>query len=374
MLFIFIFSCSSLQEKISYDRTINVRHADISIPDIYLDSFFLESFHNSFSGNVFTNDNRLLFVDSRFCWVNVFDKNGKFLFRKVGQGDGLNEIAAKKISFYTNTPEGKHLFLGPSWDVYVFDNKFRKEKEYRINWGSKSNLKELKKNPDSNDPNLYSVTYGLGKLQADNKYVYLPLFSQFTSFNITKDTYSKNARILGIMNIENGKVIGITGKLPPIFYQNKNVRTFSYGLFEILPDNKLAVVFPVDSNIYVVDRNDFQIIKKFGFMGKGMDTNYLSTNKYDEMKNIWNREVQEKGNYNSIFYEEDKDIYLRSYHKGGKSEFDGLQIYHGDTLVGDVNVPKGMTVSGYIKPYFYSDTFISEKESNIKIYRFKINL
>lgn len=56
------------------------------------------------------------------------------------------------------------------------------------------------------------------------------------------------------------------------------------------------------------------------------------------------------------------------------AEQDGLQIYRNGTLLGDVAVPEGFRVMGYIAPYYYSHIIPSmeAEDTSMWIYRFKL--
>jgi hypothetical protein len=71
-----------------------------------------------------------------------------------------------------------------------------------------------------------------------------------------------------------------------------------------------------------------------------MDMDYREIKRHEEEVNIWNTEITEKGYYSWIEYFDKQDLLFRSYTKGSHSKFDGLQIYKGDTMIGDVDVPK----------------------------------
>ena len=48
-----------------------------------------------------------------------------------------------------------------------------------------------------------------------------------------------------------------------------------------------------------------------------------------------------------------------------------LQIYKDGQMVGDCSVPKGLKVTGYIEPYYYSQVF-NDNDEGLTIYRFKL--
>lgn len=370
---LFLLSCNSKKDPSDTFVGSTVSKINISIKELKIDSFYLDSSSTSFDGTLHVYKNEILFVDNEFCWVFRFDKNGKFISRNIGQGDGTSELSCKRIASYVSLPNGEHMFFGPSWDVYIFDSNFKKISDYRIDWHPRANKEYMLTHPDPSDPIMYSVTHGLVKIRADQKNVYLPLFSQHNLFNPATDWYAKDARVLGCMNIQQGDVTEIYGRLSPAYQENKELRTFSYLFYDLIPDDQMIVTYPADSLIYLFTR-DFSLIKKFGSAGRSMDTNYQSTGEYKKMKSTWVRENKQKGYYTSIDYISERSLLFRSYQKNETAPSDGLQIYNSDELIADVDIPKGCNIVGYISPFFYLSSRPDEASGHIKVYRFQLPL
>ena len=66
------------------------------------------------------------------------------------------------------------------------------------------------------------------------------------------------------------------------------------------------------------------------------------------------------------------DLTFRTYLTGAPDYQNRLQIYDKTTMIGDVLVPSGFKVMGYIDPFFYSEFICDEDNENIEIYRFKL--
>lgn len=103
-----------------------------------------------------------------------------------------------------------------------------------------------------------------------------------------------------------------------------------------------------------------------------MDLNYKRINAIKEIKKNNKAERAAKGYYNWIEYVDDQKTLFRSYQKGGVCNYDGLQIYRDGVLIGDVDVPKGLKVMGFIEPYYYSYIIPDEESERIYMYRFKL--
>ena len=81
-------------------------------------------------------------------------------------------------------------------------------------------------------------------------------------------------------------------------------------------------------------------------------------------------EKMTKGRYTSLCVV--GDLTFRTYRTGTPKNETRLQIYDRTTLIGDVQVPYGFKVMGYIEPYYYSEFICDEDKETIEIYRFKL--
>lgn len=84
------------------------------------------------------------------------------------------------------------------------------------------------------------------------------------------------------------------------------------------------------------------------------------------------KNMQQKAFITSLNYIDETGILLRTYKQGGKTKHDRMQIYQNGVLIGDVAIPKGMCIAGYISPFYYSQVLADEKEETLKLYRFKL--
>ncbi len=127
--------------------------------------------------------------------------------------------------------------------------------------------------------------------------------------------------------------------------------------------------FEADSLLYQCDLNGVPQ-KAFGNAGSEMDTDYLPFRSFENPEPfLVNRE--EKGYYNWVEYVDETGLLFRSYKKGAGKP-DGLLIYKDGVLVGDVEVPQGMRVKGYIEPYYFSQIFEDDENESLKVFRFTL--
>ena len=103
-----------------------------------------------------------------------------------------------------------------------------------------------------------------------------------------------------------------------------------------------------------------------------MKLDYIQTNTPQEVGRYYRKERNTKGFYNWLEYVDETKVLFRSYQKGIEKQTDGLQIYREGVLIGDLDVPKGLRVMGFIEPYYYSYILPNEDNGNLYFYRFKI--
>lgn len=376
VLFLFALNmegCTHINDEMSslnLFSTSPIKKQNIRFKSVHLDSLVLDSVSTSFMGGIIVQDHCLLFIDQRFCWAIKFDTNGRLTRRYIGQGNAPDELPIKSIQFYTTMQNGGMLFIGPEWDCFVFDSNFKKIDDYGINWNN-STSRTNTKTPNPSQTDIYTLAYGVSPIRADGDNLFLPIISQHPLFNPTSRSYSRDARVLAVMKIKNGNVNKIMGRLPPLYSRENAVNTFSYIDFDLLHNDSMIVGYPVDSLIYIFDKT-FRIKAAFGFSGRDMDQHYTLSESLSQFRRNWQSETKTKGYYHSLKCVPERELIFRSYQKGHASVTDGLQIYHGVTLIADVDVPRRFCVEGYIYPYFYSNPYFDEEKGFIWVYRFRI--
>jgi hypothetical protein len=374
---LFFISCKHKQSPSQFPIPDNIscetRYTSLSLDTIILNEDGVESSQMGFSG--INKDNDLYFIDSRFCWYYVFDVNGNFKHRYLGQGGGPKETVFGKISTCCILPDTSLFFIGYQLDNYLYDKNFNKKNFFTLvdEYGKYTNRHDI----DASE-NWAVYTYNYDNLTCrniGNNKVYIDIYSEHPNFNYvehTKEYLKKSKHILEI-DISNGKA----GKLfssgyPPVYYENtNNYLLFSYINFDIDKDGNFYVNYEADSLIYKYD-NNFNPLYSFGYSGINMDNNYTAINSFDEIKYVRNERV-EKGYYSWIEFVEETEMLFRSYKKGIQDENDGLQIYSNKILIADISVPKGFKVAGYVAPYYYSQAIVNEKEEKMIVYRFKLD-
>lgn len=374
LLFILI-SCSNVKE---YEGFFDAQHqgdAVISIETLNLDTILLKDIESSYTGYVDIYNDTLCFIDARFGWIFLFDNEGKLRNRKLGQGRGPMELNTSYIDAYCFLDDGRKIFIGSSLDVHLYNREGYRSEQSRIEWRGKydySNIANVS-NPLPDEISVYTLSYEQLIIREHDNYIYANIHSEHDNFNMYRKTFYEEGRILAKIDMDNWKVIDILGRRSPEYLKYEYVGHLSYVSFDISSQGDFYVNYEIDPSIYVYD-SDFNLKYSFGIPGKNMNLEYKELDKItpSSYREMYYNEKPRSGYYNDVKYFSEGDILFRTYNKGGNSLEDGLQIYKANNLIGDVAIPKGCKVRGYIAPYYYMEGKIDEDNETIPVYRFRI--
>ncbi|MBW6537073.1 MAG: hypothetical protein K0B11_18845 [Mariniphaga sp.] len=373
-LFLILLIGCSRHEEMSFEEYFEVKPITtkkILIDRIKLDTINFDNINSSFSGQLQIDDSLLYFIDSRFCWVFVFDTNGRLLEKKLGQGRGPNEIPVKSIDAFSFLPDGKKIALGSTSDYYLINENWELDFKNIFDINYNNTVRE-----DPENPATYTFDYENLFLQSDSKgHIFIPIYGESERFNPFSRRYYLEGRILLKVDYRNNKIKEVMGRRSPRYLDYKYLGHHAFFHYDIDNSDNFYISHEIDSLIYVYDHT-FRPVKALGFKGKEMDTDYkeLSTLDIKQFRNLYFNDRPKRGYYTWVKYFDEKNILFRSYKKNPDTPFDGLQIYRNDTLIADVAVPKNCNVVGYIKPYFYTNARIDEMNEKIKAYRFELKL
>ncbi|MCH8569543.1 MAG: hypothetical protein LAT67_14820 [Balneolales bacterium] len=348
---------------------------DIRFNSVETGAILLDHVESSLSGFLHVANDSLYFIDYRFAWMYTFDKDGNLHERRLGIGQGPSEIPNSGITFYSQKPNGGHIFVGSSYDYYVFNRDLERTQSSIIRFRQEQPVEYLLRNPTPEDQRSYNLAYMISDMRSTNDYVFLPLLGGLpgdTDFHLNSDLYADQARLFAQKHIESGDVERIFGRLSPIFSDRPEIRHFSVPFFDLISDDILAVTFGADSLIHHFDM-DFRHIKSYGVSGSNMYTNYTASNanSANEFARHLNDAWSSEGVYTSLRYVPERDFLFRSYSRGNDNGF-GIQVYDNGVLVADIDMPELVKISGYISPWFYTSAVINEMEETKTVYRFKL--
>jgi len=368
-----IYGCINHDQKKYFQKSKKTEKI-IAYSKVDLDTIYLDSISSSFVGFSTIVSDSIFFIDEMFCSIYTFNKYGKYAANHLGQGKGPKEIPTGRIEAYTPLNNNKHLFLGPSYDLYTFNKNWKRIKNNRIDWKKKNNRKEMLKNPKPYMRGLYAPAYYKLIIRENNGYMYFPINSQHPTFNyVNSKDYYKEARILAKMNTKTGEIVKLMGRYSPLFQNYNYIPQFSLPNYDIASNGDFYVSFEPDSLIYLYN-NNYEIKEVFGRKGHNMNTSYKEITSIKSFKANYKNERKTKGFYNWLEYNDQHGILFRNYRKGNPTKTNGLQIYKKGTLIGDIDIPTDFQkIIGSIGPYFYSNIVIDETHEKMKIYRFKLN-
>ncbi|MCH8495784.1 MAG: hypothetical protein LAT57_09170 [Balneolales bacterium] len=354
---------------------------DIIYEDIELNTILLDPIATSSRAILLVNEQELKVIDQDFGKIFVFDHNGSFLNTKLGQGEGPAELPSGLIMFLASNPSNDDIrhIIGGSYDVYEFDGNWERHGFNRIQWIHGKPVDVLAKNPDPTDHRSYNLGYGFfNRLGATSTHLYLPIISSyptFSDFNLTTDLFASEARVLGRMQLSDGKVDSIFGRLSPMFAEDERFRPFSFFHYEIISEEQMLITYMPDSLIYTIDL-PFYVVNAFGRSGTDLNTDYQAytdVSNENVLRDHWEEERESRGYYTSIRHIPDRNLVFRTYTRGSHAELDGLQIYRDNVLIADVNVPLDFKVADYSEPYFYSEPIYDDNTDQFTVYSFQLN-
>ncbi len=378
VLLSFFISCSD--ESDSRDFLFDVQAVskkEIKVHELDVETITFSDVESSYSGSLNYDNQEINFVDQRFGWIFVFDKDGQLIDKKLGQGEGPNELNTAFVDGYLQLKNGKNLFWGSSFDIHIHDALMNREKQYILGWEGEQSQRLVRENPkpDPKEFGLYTLDYQNMILREDaNGNVYIPIYGENNNFNAYQSKrYYKEGRILAKLNLKTQKVEALLGARSPEYLKYNYVGHHSFFSYDISNKDEFYVSHEIDSLIYVYDKN-FQNIRTFGNSGRDMVTDYTEYPVLDikKFQDLYFNDRPFKSWYGAVEYFDEFDLLFRSYNKGNSLTQDGLQIYKGDLLIADIDVPKGLEVKGYIAPYFYSEAILKDEELSISAFRFTL--
>ena len=307
----------------------------------------------SYVGYFWLNRDTLYFSDMYYHYIYSLRPDGSIINRHVGRGQGPNEVTDFDISIPFS--DGYYLHSTTMHYRYLFDNQWKMTDRGHVYWGGKNRDGQRRmNNPNPAEPIFYE-DYALPRLhdhhmqQWDSIHIAVYASSGLPEFNAFFNTglYYNYSRIILLLNIYTGEVDRVFGRRSPVFLEKSNLPTMDYIGFTKIIDTVFVSFFP-DSLIYMIDPENDRAIGKFGRQGRNMNTSYITTQTVEEAYDRQKIDWEIFGYYTYLKYDERQQLLFRGYQQGAHSQYDGLQIYKDHALIGDVDVPKGFYLIGYL--------------------------
>ncbi len=348
--------------------------ANISYQKLDLDSIPLDSVTTSFVVESGLCDSIFYVLDRYFCTLYRYDLSGKLIDKKLGQGRAKNETSIGRIASHVFLDNGDLVLLDYNGSYSFYDKDILMKDYLRV-------LYERGKNDGRSfserysDPYSYSRRYENLICRSYDKAIYFnaELSSLDCGYIPTTDMHlERNANILE-MDLEKeefGRLLAVG--FPESYKINSlNKVLFSDVSFDIAENGDFYVSYQADSLLYHYNHS-YEELESYGFSGRDMNMAYVKIDDFEVMSKYYMSEKQSKGYYTWLEYVDETGLLFRSYQKGGSQSTDGLQIYKDGVLLGDINVPKGLKVMGYVSPYYYSYVIADEEREIMYMYRFKL--
>lgn len=382
LLLSILYSCHTIPDsrnKIDYRNIPNQSDKvnDISTK-ITLDSFsiYMGGDHlTSMEGNFFIQKDTLYFGDQQLASVFMYDTTGRFLTSRIKRGKGPGEILG--LHLIAPLEEG-YAIIDQQWNIYLFDKKWSKEKQYRINWQTTKSLKALIDNPDPNERAIYEVEYTKNNLRPwGDKNLIFPIVTEHERYNSyggeNARHFYENSYTIAIMDKENGDISKMICNHSPVYGNYKFIPNFKYVFFDTFKDT-LFYSFEVDTLIYKMNINDSLPNISFGIAAKSLNTKYTETRNLKEADENFATDRKTFGYYDYLKYIPQKKILFRGFYTGNPTHQYGLQIYRNNLLITETAVPDNFKVFGYSAPYYYATGKPDYNNDRMKIFRFRLNL
>ena len=317
----------------------------------------------SFSGFSGVDGDHLYFLDQFFCFLYEISPSGLIIQRHLGLGNGPDEVPFRYHSGMT-VEKNDLLFIGNTYDAYLFRNFMNRERMQIIVSGNGNSLEDSK-----------AYTSFSEVLRRKGNQCFFNIYSEADYCNPWEHSkkYFANAHILMEIDLKSMREKPI-GKYSQYYCDNHDKVKHLFQInYDIDDKDNFYVSYQADSLIYVYDKK-FNPIKAFGFKGINMNTDYGAAKpNLDDFNRVWAEDIPNKGYYNWLEYIDETGMTFRSYQKGSHTDVDGLQIYQDGVLIADVEVPKHFKVAGYIPPYYISQIICDEEAETMKFYKFRLD-
>ena len=348
--------------KSNMPSTTNSGRIDIKVSKIDVHPIEFQISNSSYMGFSGVGKDSLYYFDEFFNHYYHVSLDGKIGKKQVGLGRGPGELPVKyPLEVRYCSPNNSLIALGGTNDIYILNQMTNaKRVDYKID---NSNI--VSYNSDTSYT-LWSEVVA----DCDNKYFYYNVQGNDDAVGIMRSDYYEKAALLMRVNMSNGDVEPV-GHYSTYYANNRDkLKHLPFYYFDVTDNGDIYVTHQADPLIYHYD-SDFNLKRAFGFDGSDMNKEYSNPGSTDEQfKEAYIKDMQSAGFYYWVHH---VDGYtFRSYKKQGVKSQDGLQIYQGETLIGDVDVPADFRVIGYIKPYFVTKIICNEANETLKFYKFKL--
>ncbi|MDO5978347.1 hypothetical protein [Flavivirga spongiicola] len=371
--FFLLFACINKNVN-SYKDVPYTGNSNISFNSISMDTISIDGSKTSLVGRWSCLDDKLIFGDFYYGSFYIYDTNFNFKNKVLSRGRGPNEIPSKKWVDYT-VHDDQIFIIGSSYDYYIVNNRtWKKEKSSRLNFSNEStNIKKLFNDPKPHYLGLYEVNYpGLNLSFLNSGKLLFSISTTHPKVNAyTSRVFYDEFNTIATLDLKNNKIENMFCNYSPIYQDYEYIPQFSNVLFTKSKD-ELLFSFEADSLIYRA-KEDNIITSKYGNKGRNISAEYPEVTTTDNYVGVYKTDRAQFGYYKYLKSIPDTGILFRGYQKDKPSKMDGLQVYRDNNLIGDVNVPIGFRIIGYIEPYYYAQLPPDDLKEEFTLFKFKLD-
>lgn len=345
--------------------------AEISVTSLSVDTLWLDTVPTSYMIESGVCDDYLYVVDKKLCVLYRYEPTGRLRDKKLGVGHARNETEVGQVYGCCMLDGGGILLSNSSGWYYSYDKDFLFKDHFFISYNGRKDKNQVDESIFL-DPLYYSHGSDMHfRSYGDCIYCTMHGVWVYDYIDGTELYLDKAAHIMEVDLGKHGFGRLLAFGYPESYYDKPLTKTlFAQLNFDIADNGDFYVSFEADSLMYRYD-HDYNQLACFGFAGRDMDLNYLRWDSYDQPWKERLAERMSRGFYNAVEYVDETGLLFRSYRKGGGSVTDGLQVYRDGVLVGDVDVPLGFRMAGYVAPYYYSYVVPDEEGERLYMFRFK---
>lgn len=369
------FSCKEEKQATSkhYYNKNNTNKEKFNTEIVFtIDTLEIDSdIETSFNGNYTINKNTIVFNDLFFAYLFQFDKKLKIVSKHFGLGKNANELLGADYVTYSNITDKYYVLSSKTGVIAVINSKFKKEKEFEINFNIKRSREEVTNKPLAHLMDSYEIDYGYDGLLNifDENHIAIAITSSHPKFNgyFNSKYYYENSRVIALINIEDEYIDRLIGRRPPLFLK-KQLPNYDHFNYQVVNDSIYLNFYP-EATIYKIDKNADTLMEAIGVKGKEMKTDYVATSTYSE---AYKRELEDYTQYdfyNSLYV--NNNLVFRGYTKNDAKN-DGMQIYKNQKLLADLDFPKGYKIIGKIDSYYYASKISIKRREDMTLLKLKI--
>ncbi len=322
-------------------------------------------------------DNQLLFFDLARGEVLEIDPETGSQKVIITKGEGPNQVP--RFESFTHSDD-KRIFLD-GYAFFIYDSNWEQIGRNSYDFYANDEMTEIEANPKGEMIGVYELKYWENQPHIVDDKLWINIESSNPKFNfLMNESYYRDSRIVGEVNLSTGEVERILGRRTPIYLNYRFIP--HHDTFYLTPyGDDFLLSFEPDSAIYLVDKM-LNPKSYFGAKGIGMNQAYFEVSDIDAWEASGKDALTKEGFYKHVYGSQEDNMIMRTYTLGNeaseilniKDNPKRLQIFKNFQLIGDVEVPTYFKVIGKIGEYYYADGSGENPDNEeILIYRFKID-